>query len=155
MKTRDKKWIKACVEFSKIFSTCGKKQYSCFIVDKNGYGRIVGQGYNGAPSGMTHCKDGGCPRYINNVASGTPYDYGKGLCYSSHAEISAMAHGDGTRYDESTLYVNGEPCLTCAKSIAAAGIKRIVHLEEEAKIGSEEVSDFLKKAAVEITSVKL
>jgi dCMP deaminase len=155
MRARDEKWLKACIEFAKIFSTCAKKQYSCFIIDKNGYGRIVGQGYNGVPSGMTHCTDGGCPRQLNNAPSGSPYDFGQGLCYSSHAEISALAHGDGSRYDESTLYVNGEPCLTCAKSIAAAGIKRIVHLQEEDKIGSDEVRRFLKKALVETVSISL
>lgn len=155
MRSRDEKWLRACIEFADIFSTCGKKKYSCFIVAKNGYGRIVGQGYNGVPSGMTHCEDGGCPRYLNNVPSGTPYDSGPGLCYSSHAEVSALAHGNGFMYDESTLYVNGEPCLTCAKSIAAAGIKRIVHLQEAEKVGSIEVQNFLKKALVETISISL
>jgi dCMP deaminase len=152
---RDKKWIKACIECAEIFSTCGKKQYWCFIIENHGYGRIVGQGYNGVPSGMKHCVDGGCPRFANNVPSGTPYDYGDGLCFSSHAEISALAHGDGSRYSKSTLYVNGEPCLTCAKSIASAGIKRIVYLNEPEKIGSDVTKEFLNKAQVELISISL
>ena len=155
MKSRDIKWIKACIQCAQIFSTCGKKQYWCFIIDEHGYGRIVGQGYNGVPSGMKHCKDGGCPRFINNVPSGTPYDYGDGLCYSSHAEISALAHGDGFRYANSTLYVNGEPCLTCAKSIASAGIKRIVHLREPDKVNSSEVKKFLAHASIQVVQVSL
>jgi|688.fasta_scaffold486546_2 dCMP deaminase len=155
MKSRDIKWIKACIECAKIFSTCGKKQYWCFIIDDHGYGRIVGQGYNGVPSGMKHCKDGGCPRFLNNVPSGTPYDHGPGLCYSSHAEVSALAHGDGFRYSNSTLYVNGEPCLTCAKSIAAAGIKRIVHLKEEDKVSSKDVRQFFNSASIQIIQISL
>lgn len=152
---RDVKWLKACVECAKIFSTCGKKQYWSFIIDNNGYGRIIGQGYNGVPSGMKHCIDGGCPRFINNVPSGTPYDHGDGLCYSSHAEVSALAHGDGSRYSTSTLYVNGEPCLTCCKSVAAAGIKKIVYLAEDAKVGSTEMRKFAANAKLELVSISL
>jgi deoxycytidylate deaminase len=150
---RDLKWLRACVSCAEIFSTCGKAQFWCFIVENSGYGRIIGQGYNGVPSGMKHCKDGGCPRWLNKVPPGTPYDYGDGLCYSSHAEVSALSHGDGSRYREATLYVNGPPCLTCAKSIAAAGISRIVCLMESGRLFTDVTEDFLAKAKVELEYV--
>ena len=149
---KDHQWMQMCIAGAQIFSTCGKAQFMCIIVDE--HGRIVGTGYNGVPSGMTHCVDGGCPRFINNVPSGTPYDEGPGLCYSGHAEINALSHGDGTRYDGATLYVNGMCCLTCAKSIACAGIMRIVSLSESSlRLGSSITTDFLAAAGVTLETI--
>lgn len=127
--TKDLQWLQLCEAGAQIFSTCAKRQYMAIIVDAQG--RIAGQGYNGVPSKMKHCKDGGCPRYMNNVPSGTPYDTPEGLCFSQHAEQGALSHGDGTRYSGATLYVNGIPCFNCAKAIAGAGITRIVCRSEE------------------------
>jgi len=146
-------WLRACVANAEIFRRCQKKAFFCFIIDK--YGKVAGTGYNGLPSGMVDCVDGGCPRALNDVPSGTPYDSGPGLCFSSHAEINALAHGDGDRFHGATLYVNGEPCLTCAKSIASAGIKTIVCLVEEHRVNTATVDDFLAKAKVDLQKLKI
>lgn len=146
---KDKQWLRMCVAGAQIFATCAKAQFMCIIVDKQG--RIAGSGYNGVPSGMTHCKDGGCPRYLNNVPSGTPYDFGDGLCFSGHAEQNALSHADGARYDGASLYVNGRPCLTCAKMIACSGISRIVILEETLdRLHTDVMTNFLDSAKVEL-----
>lgn len=149
---KDIQWLKFCESGAQIFSTCAKAQFMCIIVDE--HGRVAGMGYNGVPSGMKHCKDGGCPRFVNNVPAGTPYDFGPGLCYSGHAEQNALAHGDGTRYNTATLYVNGQPCLTCAKQIACSGIKRIVASVEPDRNHQEVVLDFLEQAGVECILVE-
>lgn len=149
MSNKDRQWLMMCEAGAQIFATCAKAQFMCIIVDERG--RVAGMGYNGVPSGMVHCKDGGCPRYLNNVPSGTPYDYGDGLCFSGHAEQNALAHGDGSRYDGATLYVNGRPCLTCAKQVACAGIKRIVILEEQLdRQHTDVMENFLSSAGVEL-----
>ena len=151
---KDRQWLQMCMAGSLIFSTCAKTQYMCIIVDDKE--RVIGLGYNGVPSGMTHCKDGGCPRYLNDVPPGTPYDYGEGLCFSGHAEQNALAHGDGSRYEGATLYVNGRPCLTCAKIIACSGIKRIVITAgTEERLHSDIMSDFLNSAQVELVEVEI
>jgi dCMP deaminase len=152
MSHKDMQWLQFCEAGAKIFSTCGKAQFMCIIVDE--YGRVAGMGYNGVPSGMKHCVDGGCPRFLNNVSSGTPYDYGDGLCYSGHAEQNALAHGDGTRYNAATLYVNGQPCLTCAKQIACSGIQRIVAFSEPGRQYGSVVLDFFSEANVECILVE-
>lgn len=148
MRNKDWQWIRLCHAGAQIFSTCAKAQFMCVIVDEND--RVAGLGYNGVPPGMTHCKDGGCPRFLNNVPSGTPYDYGEGLCFSGHAEQNALSHGDGTRYKNATLYVNGRPCLTCAKQVACAGIKRIVCLSESLnRLHTDTMTSFLDTAGIE------
>ena len=150
---KDLQWLKLCHSGSEIFSSCGKRKYFCLIVNSNN--QIVGQGYNGVPSGMRHCEDGGCPRFINNVPHGTPYDYGDGLCYSSHAEQNALARSNSLEFPNSTLYVNGFPCLTCAKQIASAGIKKIVIIEDNYRLDMEVASKFLSDAGVQLIEVQL
>lgn len=114
---------------AEIFSTCSKAQYMAIVVDSNR--RILGTGYNGVPSGMTHCKDGGCPRSINNIESGSPYDYGPGLCYAIHAEANALLHSDRSARINGTIYVGGVPCFGCAKLIAGSGLGRLVYIGNE------------------------
>lgn len=123
------------------------------IVDESQ--RVIGLGYNGVPSGMNHCLDGGCPRLINNVPSGTSYDSGLGLCYSSHAEQNALSRGDSTRYAGATLYINGSPCMGCARQIACSGIQRVCILYEADRIGVDETINFLMKAQVRVLKMLL
>lgn len=103
----------------RIMAKCSKAQYFCFIIDRNG--RICGGGYNGTPSGMLNCVDGGCPRAINNAPSSADYNSGEGLCWAVHAEINALMGVDRETLKGATLYVNGEPCVGCAKQIAGSG----------------------------------
>src|SRR5512142_3260742 len=63
----------------------GQKVGAVIVVDR----RIVSTGYNGTPSGMQNCSDGGCHRCANRdkkYASGTAYD----LCICVHAEQNAI-----------------------------------------------------------------
>lgn len=128
---KDRKWMASCEAHARTFSTCSKRQYAAIIVDR--HGALIGSGYNGGPSGMQHCNEGGCPRAINNVPGGTPYDYGPGLCIAIHAEANALLHSDYTaRRHGGTLYVNGPPCMGCAKLVANSGLGRIVYIPDDA-----------------------
>lgn len=149
--TKDAQWLSLCNDGSKIFSTCAKKQFFCLIV--NEHNQIIGQGYNGVPPNMQHCIDGGCPRYINNVASGTPYDTGLGICYSAHAEQNALSRGQSLEFHKSTLYINGFPCFNCAKQIASSGIKRICAIDEPDRINKENTLWLFEKASIELLTV--
>lgn len=104
-----------------IFSTCAKRQYCAIITDRKN--RITGFGYNGGPRGYTHCKEGGCPRFLNNSAPGSNYDD----CISVHAEANAILNGVGELH---TLYVNGTPCHSCAKLITSTDIERVVYIRD-------------------------
>lgn len=150
--SKDIKWMKLCIEGAKIFSTCSKKQYMAIIVDK--YGVVNATGYNGTPSGFTHCNDGGCPRFLNDVPSGTPYDYGEGLCYSNHAEQNCLSVSDPYKRQGGTLYVNGWPCFNCAKLIVNSGCDRIVYLKEDfERVGVEVTLELFKQGKITIIGV--
>lgn len=105
-----------------MFSTCSRRQYMALIYGARG--EQLSSGYNGAPPGIRHCTEGGCPRAQADVAPGSPY----GDCIANHAEENAIKFADFSRLSAASLYVNGPPCWQCAKLIAGSGIRRVVYL---------------------------
>nr|WP_054691735.1 dCMP deaminase family protein [Geotalea toluenoxydans] len=102
-------------------STCLRRQVGAIIVkDKN----ILATGYNGAPSGVSHCLDVGCLREKLGIPSGERHELCRGLHAEQNAIIQAAKHGTGI--EGSTLYCTTMPCIICSKMIINAGIKRIV-----------------------------
>lgn len=136
-----------------LFSTCSRRQYFSVVlgVDK----RVVGVGYNGAPAGMRHCVDGGCPRGRSVVGHGSSYDSVDGFCVAQHAEAGALLHSDPVRRRGGTVVVNGPPCLECARLIASSGVARVVHLVDEAYTEWPRVFEFLVDAGIDVVSVSL
>jgi len=94
-------------------STCARKHVGAVIVRDR---TILSTGYNGSVRGLPHCdevghmmEDGHCVRTI-------------------HAEANAIiqAAKNGTRIDGAGIYVTASPCWHCFKTIANAGLNRIV-----------------------------
>lgn len=133
--------MKMCVDYSNIFSTCGKKKYTAVLVDDNGH--VVGIGYNGGPKGFEHCEDGGCPRLIDGSPSGSNYDN----CIAVHAEQNAFLHSDYSAKPVK-IYVNGPPCFTCAKLIANSTVKSVYYSPDKSYKDWDRVNSFLSKAAI-------
>jgi dCMP deaminase len=147
---KDKKYLSWTAFGAKVFSTCAKRQYMATIVDEYGY--VVGVGYNGVPSGFTHCIDGGCPRFERGSIPGTSYDD----CLSNHAEANAIMNSFGRdTLRGATLYVNGEPCFTCAKLICNTGIGRVVYTSDPDYVYPEwgNAEDLLVKAGVSLVYI--
>lgn len=76
-------------------------------------GRVLALGYNGPPSGVSHCCKEGAVRCTGSV----------------HAEMNAIAFcsKNGVSTKGATLYVSSSPCLSCAKMIINSGIVRVVY----------------------------
>lgn len=88
--------------------------------------RILTTGYNGAPAGLTSCKEKGeCLRVKLGIPSGKQHE----LCYAIHAEQNAIIQAArmGVPIENATLYVTHQPCAICTKMIINAGISRIVY----------------------------
>ncbi|HHV99165.1 MAG TPA: cytidine deaminase [Clostridiaceae bacterium] len=109
------------VELVKTRSTCMRRQVGALIVKDK---RILSTGYNGAPSGCSHCLETGCLREKLNIPSGQRHE----LCRGIHAEQNAIVQAaySGTSVKDGTLYVTHQPCVMCAKMAINAGIKKIV-----------------------------
>ncbi|MBP5274001.1 MAG: dCMP deaminase family protein [Abditibacteriota bacterium] len=98
-------------------STCNRKKVGAVITMDR---RILSHGYNGVLSGMPHCCDTG--ECLKEKMGDEDYK----ICV--HAEQNAICQcaKRGLSVDGATIYVNANICLTCAKLIAASGIKRVV-----------------------------
>jgi len=85
---------------------------------------IIMTGYNGSPTGITHCTELGCSWVSRTGSDGSERSYARHV----HAEANAIARAArvGARLNASTLYVTQEPCPDCLKLCLQAGIKIIV-----------------------------
>ena len=142
-------------------STCVRRRVGAVIVTGN---RILATGYNGSPTGASHCTDIGCMRRELGIPSGERHE----ICRGSHAEMNAVtqAAASGVPIEGCDIYVTHEPCSICAKLLINAGCRRVVYmlpypdelsrtLREEVGLKSEafdrlsEVTRILQGAALE------
>ncbi len=102
-------------------STCLRRKVGALIVKDR---RILTTGYNGTPSGITHCEEVGCLRDKLKVPSGQRHE----LCRGLHAEQNALLQAAlyGISLKDAILYCTNQPCVICAKMLINAGIKEIV-----------------------------
>lgn len=110
--TRDA-MLMAIAGITALRSTCLRLQVGA-IASRDG--RLLGSGYNGAPSGLPHCNEHTCNEHnpcVNTV----------------HAEqgLISFAARHGVRLEGSTLYVTHCPCQACAGLILNTGIVRVVY----------------------------
>lgn len=105
----------------KTRATCPRRSVGAVLVrDK----RILATGYNGAPSGMAHCPEGG-----------PEHDWPTGCMRSGHcirslhAEQNALLQAAkiGVSCEDSWIYVTCQPCNACAKMLVNAGVQRVIY----------------------------
>jgi len=102
-------------------STCLRRQVGAVLVkDKN----ILATGYNGVPSGITHCDVAGCLREQLKVPSGERHELCRGLHAEQNAIIQAARHG--VNIDGATIYCTDSPCIICSKMLINAGVRSVV-----------------------------
>lgn len=105
-------------------STCTRRKVGAILVrDK----RIIATGYNGAPSGIKHCREVGCLREQQGVPSGERHELCRGLHAEQNAIIQAALHG--TSIDGTNLFCTNMPCSICSKMLINARIKKIYFRE--------------------------
>lgn len=120
-------WDEYFMEMTKLTakrSTCLRRQVGAVLVKDT---RVIATGYNGAPSGVTHCEVTGCLRQKLNVPSGERHELCRGLHGEQNAIIQAALHGVST--EGATIYCTTKPCSICTKMIINAKISRIVYEE--------------------------
>ena len=87
--------------------------------------RILSTGYNGAPSGISHCAETGCLRAQLQVPSGERHELCRGIHAEQNAIIQAAYHGVSVK--GASLFCTNQPCSICAKMIINAGIVTIYY----------------------------
>jgi dCMP deaminase len=115
-------------------SSCLRRAVGAVLVKDR---RLLATGYNGVPSGVTHCEVTGCLREKLNVPSGERHELCRGLHAEQNAIIQAAFHGVSIR--DAVLYCTNLPCIICAKMLINAGVRRVVYLEGYADALTEEM----------------
>jgi dCMP deaminase len=118
-------------------STCDRAHVGCVLVRDR---RILTTGYNGAPAGLPHCDDVGHLLVDGHCV--------RTLHAEQNALIQAALHGVGTV--GATAYVTHQPCLTCAKMLINAGVRRVVYA---GNYPDEHSRHFLNAAGVELIRI--
>ncbi len=126
-------------------STCLRRQVGAVLVKDK---RILATGYNGAPSGITHCEITGCLREKLKVPSGERHELCRGLHAEQNVIIQAAYHG--VSINGSVLYVTCYPCSICAKMIINAGIREVIIKEG---YPDRMAKDFFNKAGVRVRNL--
>jgi len=105
-------------------STCIRRHVGAILVKEK---RILATGYNGAPSGLSHCLEVGCLRQEADIPSGQMHELCRGLHAEQNVIIQAAYHGISIK--DSILYCTNKPCVICSKMIINAGIKKVYFAE--------------------------
>lgn len=98
-------------------STCDRLNVGCAIVRD---ARVISTGYNGNVSGASHCT-----HMLQNKPD-SPCD--SAVHAEANALVFAARHGVATLYAD--LWTTHQPCLSCAKLIINAGIRRVWYINE-------------------------
>jgi len=117
-------------------STCDRARVGAVIVKDK---RILTTGYNGSPAGLAHCDE------VGHLMVG-------GHCVRTlHAEQNAIIQAalHGVSVAGGTIYVTHQPCLTCAKMIINAGLRRVIYA---GVYPDANAVAFLKEAGVELVA---
>ncbi len=123
-------------------STCTRRAVGAVLVKDK---QILATGYNGAPTGVSHCADTGCLREKMDIPSGERHE----LCRGVHAEQNAIVQAAyyGVSINGATLFCTNLPCSICAKMLINSGIKSIYYKSGYADAISEEM---MAEAGIEV-----
>ena len=127
-------------------STCLRRKVGAVLVKDR---RLLATGYNGTPSGITHCDVTGCLREKLNIPSGQRHE----LCRGLHAEQNALLQAAlyGVSVKDSIFYITNQPCIICVKMIINAGIKEVVI---ENGYSDKMAREFLREAKIKLRKIK-
>lgn len=125
MKSKRPSWDRYFLDITELVAsraTCVRRKVGAIIVKNK---RILSTGYNGPLSGLKHCDETGCLRQKMKIPSGKNQE----LCRGLHAEQNALlfAVSNGGDMKDAVIYSTIQPCVTCAKMIIQAGIRKIVY----------------------------
>ncbi|MGK7944141.1 MAG: cytidine/deoxycytidylate deaminase family protein [Microcystaceae cyanobacterium] len=132
-------------------STCLAFPVGAVIVKER---QVLATGYNGSPSGTTHCTSQGfCYPGLDSCDQSSHLP-----SRAVHAEANAIAqaakHGISTQ--GAAIYVTLEPCLSCLKLIISAGIREVFYETSFNKGEKALVRDsFVQDGLVTLTSIQL
>jgi len=92
--------------------------------------RVVSTGYNGTPSHMDNCDEGGCERCVNRESYGPGKGYDLCICVHAEQNVLLTAARLAIHVEDGVLYTTKRPCFGCTKELLQAGIKEVYYLHD-------------------------
>lgn len=123
-------------------ATCLRRRVGAVIVKDK---RILATGYNGPPSGISHCTPETCLRLKYNVPSGERHELCRGLHAEQNAIIQAAYHGVSIKGAD--IYVTHQPCSICTKMLINSGIVKFIY---KSPYEDQLAIDMLKETDIEL-----
>ena len=140
-------------------STCSRLHVGC-VMEREG--RILVQGYNGAPAGLDHCDHacdcGGMSRWGRTGTPTTSHDRDcnttKPCLRAVHAEQNAIAFAarHGVELEGASAWITNQPCMSCAQSMINAGIKEVFYFEP---YRLQDGVHLLEEAGIKVSNMQL
>jgi dCMP deaminase len=125
-------------EIAKLRSNCLTRHIGAVIVKDN---RQIATGYNGTPSGIKNCFEGGCPRCTARIKGEINAGESLDRCLCTHAEANAIMQcalfGNAGSTKGATMYSTFAPCIECSKMAISVGITRLVVLADYPEDGTK------------------
>lgn len=124
---KKQKWLKVRLEnlaAIRKMSTCLSRTVGAVLLRNN---RIISEGFNGAPCGVTECTSTGfC------FSASIPSGHGLDRCIAVHAEVNCLLNAarNGVDTKDSVLVCTTKPCLNCLKSLVNGGVRKIFFEED-------------------------
>jgi dCMP deaminase len=138
-------------EIAKLRSNCLSRHIGAVIVKDN---RQIATGYNGTPSGIKNCFEGGCPRCTARINGEIKTGESLDRCLCTHAEANAIMQcalfGNAGSTRGATMYTTLAPCIECSKMAISVGITRIVVMADYPEDGTK----LLSEAKVELRKLE-
>ena len=129
-------------EIAKLRSNCLTRHIGAVIVKDN---RQIATGYNGTPSGIKNCFEGGCPRCTARINGEIKAGESLDRCLCTHAEANAIMQcalfGNAGSTKGATMYSTFAPCIECSKMAISVGITRLVVLADYPEDGTKLLSE--------------
>lgn len=135
-------------EIAKLRSNCITRRVGASIAKEN---RQIATGYNGTPSGMLNCYEGGCERCSHRIKGKINAGENLERCLCMHAESNAIlqcALFGNSSTKNATIYSTFTPCIECSKMIISVGIKKVVLIENA--LYPEDGITLLKESKIEL-----
>jgi dCMP deaminase len=101
--------------------TCARRKVGSIFVNKRNH--VIATGYNGNPSGFSHCTDKPCAGA--NSLSGTDLD----KCEAIHAEQNALLQCKDV-HEIDRVYCTLSPCIHCVKLLLNTSTQQIIYGEK-------------------------
>lgn len=159
--SKEQTFMKMALSMASL-SKCVSHQV-CSLIVKDG--RIISTGINGTFNGRINCCDYAKEQgWLGDdgllIPEFRPLHSEWSLKNEVHAEINAISSAAkfGISTEESEMYCTLAPCINCAKSIAASGIKKLFYLHEYYNTNTYANPDWknvLEESGIEVIKVDL